>query len=104
MTTSLRTATTTIGGHSQQPLRPESSTKHAVSAAPSPAETITAGRDIRLTNADCAEDFDICGSEQIEPGTVVVLGEEGKLEQSHKAYEKRVAGVVSGAGGYKAAL
>ena len=57
--------------------------------------------DIRLTNADCAEDFDICGKEQIEPGTVMVLGEEGKLEQSHKAYDKRVAGVVSGAGDYK---
>ena len=31
----------------------------------------------------------------------MVLGEEGKLEQSRKAYDKRVAGVVSGAGGYK---
>ena len=57
--------------------------------------------DIRLTNADCAEDFDICATEQIEPGTVMVLGEEGKLEQSQKAYDKRVAGVVSGAGDYK---
>ena len=35
--------------------------------------------DIRLLNADCAEDFDICETEQIEPGTVMVLGEEGKL-------------------------
>jgi len=57
--------------------------------------------DIRLTNADCAEDFDICETEQIEPGTVMVLGEEGKLEQSQKAYDKRVAGVISGAGDYK---
>ena len=57
--------------------------------------------DIRLTNADCAEDFDICETEQIEPGTVMVLGEAGKLEQSQKAYDKRVAGVVSGAGDYK---
>jgi hypothetical protein len=57
--------------------------------------------DIRLTNADCAEDFDICETEQIEPGTVMVLGEEGKLEKSQKAYDKRVAGVVSGAGDYK---
>ena len=31
----------------------------------------------------------------------MVLGEEGKLEQSRKAYDKRVAGVVSGAGDYK---
>jgi hypothetical protein len=57
--------------------------------------------DIRLLNADCAEDFDICETEQSEPGTVMVLGDEGKLEQSHKAYDKRVAGVVSGAGDYK---
>jgi hypothetical protein len=57
--------------------------------------------DILLTNADCAEDFDIHAAEQIEPGTVMVLGEEGKLEQSQKAYDKRVAGVVSGAGDYK---
>ena len=62
---------------------------------------ILATGDIRLTNADCAEDFDICATEQIDPGTVMVLGEEGKLEQSQKAYDKRVAGVVSGAGGYK---
>jgi hypothetical protein len=57
--------------------------------------------DIRLANADCAEDFDICETQQIEPGTVMVLGEEGKLEPSQKAYDKRVAGVVSGAGSYK---
>jgi hypothetical protein len=62
---------------------------------------IVTNGDIRLTNADCAEDFDICETEQIEPGTVMVLGEAGKLEQSQKAYDKRVAGVVSGAGNYK---
>ena len=57
--------------------------------------------DIRLLNADCAEDFDICETEQIEPGTVMVLGEDGRLQQSQNAYDKRVAGVVSGAGDYK---
>jgi hypothetical protein len=57
--------------------------------------------DIHFTNADCAEDFDICGAELIEPGTVMVLGEEGKIQQSQEAYDKRVAGVVSGAGDYK---
>jgi hypothetical protein len=57
--------------------------------------------DIILTNADCAEDFDISDTEPIEPGTVMILGEDGKLEQSQKAYDKRVAGVVSGAGNYK---
>jgi hypothetical protein len=57
--------------------------------------------DIRLINADCAEDFDICETEQIEPGTVMVVGEEGVLYLSQQAYDKRVAGVVSGAGDYK---
>lgn len=57
--------------------------------------------DISLANADCAEEFDICETEQIEAGTVMVLGEDGKLQQSQNAYNKRVVGVVSGAGDYK---
>jgi len=57
--------------------------------------------DIRLTNADCAEDFDVLEAEQVEPGTVMVIDETGALQQSQKAYDKKVAGVVSGAGGYK---
>jgi hypothetical protein len=57
--------------------------------------------DIRRINADCAEDFDICEMEQIEPGTVMVLGEEGVLYPSQQPYDKRVAGVISGAGNYK---
>lgn len=62
---------------------------------------IEAGGDIRVTNADCAEDFDVCDAEPIEGGTVMVLGEEGKLQPSRSAYDKRVAGVISGAGDYK---
>jgi hypothetical protein len=57
--------------------------------------------DIRLTNADCAEDFDIAVLDHLEPGTVMVLGEEGALEPSICAYDKKVAGVLSGAGDYK---
>jgi hypothetical protein len=57
--------------------------------------------DISLNNADCAEDFDFSKSDEIEPGTVVVIETEGKLVKSTTAYDKRVAGVVSGAGGYK---
>ena len=56
--------------------------------------------DIRLTNADCAEDFNIADGDHVEPGTDV-LGHEGALQQSHQPYEKRVAGVISGAGDYK---
>lgn len=57
--------------------------------------------DIRLTNADCAEDFDVAGMFRPEPGTVMVLGNEGALYESQQAYDKRVAGVISGAGDYK---
>jgi hypothetical protein len=57
--------------------------------------------DIRLTNADCAEDFNIGTSVAVDPGMVMVLGEDGALYPSQQAYDKRVAGVVSGAGDYK---
>ena len=57
--------------------------------------------DIRLVNADCAEDFDIAEADSVDPGTVMVLGEEGVLRESREAYDKRVAGVVSGAGGFR---
>lgn len=57
--------------------------------------------DIRLANADCAEDFNVAGAVKVEPGTVMVLGNEGALFESHQAYDKRVAGVISGAGDYK---
>src|SRR5262249_60996912 len=51
--------------------------------------------------ADSAEDFDIAEADLVEPGTVMVLAEEGVLRESREAYDKRVAGVVSGAGDFK---
>ena len=57
--------------------------------------------DISLDNADCAEEFDIAQSEEIVPGTVMVLGPEGRLQQSKEAYDRKVAGVISGAGDCK---
>jgi hypothetical protein len=53
-----------------------------------------------VTNADCAEDFDMAAP-GIEPGTVMVIDSEGALRPSLGAYDKRVAGVLSGAGGFK---
>jgi hypothetical protein len=60
--------------------------------------------DIRLQNADCAEDFDIVCIEKVEPGTVMVIDSEGALKPSNRPYDKRVAGVISGAGNYKPGL
>lgn len=63
-----------------------------------------AGRDICLVNADCAEDFDISGAIKVDPGTVMVLGDDGTLLACAAAYDRRVAGVISGAGNYKPAI
>ncbi len=57
--------------------------------------------DLNMTNGDCAEDFDVIDMNACEPGTVMVLGHEGALAQCNAAYDKRVAGVISGAGGYR---
>ena len=60
--------------------------------------------DVILQNGDCAEDFEISPAEQVNPGTVMVLNDDGKLVQSKHPYDKRVAGVVSGAGDLKPGL
>jgi hypothetical protein len=59
--------------------------------------------DIRLLNADCAEDFDV-DTEDIEPGSVLVIADEDRLRCSTQSYDRRVAGVVSGAGSYRPGL
>ena len=60
--------------------------------------------DIILRNADCAEDFDLADDEELGPGTVVVIAKDGKVRTSRKAYDRCVAGVMSGAGPYKPGL
>jgi hypothetical protein len=52
---------------------------------------------------DCAEDFDIA-EENVDAGTVMVLNEMGLLQPSYKEYDKKVAGIISGASGYKPAM
>jgi hypothetical protein len=65
---------------------------------------LTVDQDIILKGADCAEEFDISVSESVSPGTVMVLGTDGKLLRSSSEYDKRVAGVISGAGAYRPAI
>ncbi len=62
--------------------------------------TLFATTDIVL-GSDCAEDFDITPNAVVEPGTVMVLSDNGALRASHDPYDKRVAGVISGAGDYQ---
>ena len=60
--------------------------------------------DIALQNADCAEDFTIACADVVEPGTVMVVDDDETLSPSIEEYDKRVAGVISGAGSYKPGL
>ncbi|MFI1700697.1 hypothetical protein ACH419_32680 [Streptomyces bobili] len=58
--------------------------------------------DIVLLNAgDCAEHF-LAADQEANPGSVVVLAnDQAMVTPSRQAYDKRVVGVVSGAGDYK---
>lgn len=55
---------------------------------------------------DLGESFEIEDEAQVEPGTVMVIDEQhpGKLKVSDRAYDRKVAGVVSGAGNVSAGL
>jgi hypothetical protein len=60
--------------------------------------------DLSLVSGDCAEDFDIAGDAEVEPGTVMAIDNNGSLEVCDSAYNKRVAGVLAGAGNLKPAI
>jgi hypothetical protein len=60
--------------------------------------------DMILDGMDCAEEFDVTSGGKLEPGTVVVFDGDGAISQSEEPYNKRVAGVISGAGEYHAGL
>jgi hypothetical protein len=66
--------------------------------------THTVTVDIILANADCAEEFDVAATGEIEPGMVMVLDQHGTSQPSQQAYDKKVAGVISGAGDYRPGL
>jgi hypothetical protein len=57
-----------------------------------------------VLGSDCAEDFDIVPSTQIDPGTVMVLTDSGDLQACQESYDRKVAGVISGAGEYRPGL
>ena len=60
--------------------------------------------DVLLTRADCAEEFPVSESQLCEPGTVMVLNEQGLLEESTKPYDRAVAGIIAGGGGCAPAI
>jgi hypothetical protein len=63
--------------------------------------TIASGGDIMF--GDFAEEFDVADPD-VEPGTVVVLDQNGALRRSSEPYDSKVAGIVSGAGEYRSAV
>jgi hypothetical protein len=62
---------------------------------------ITATGDVILTGADCAEDFDVEEGQPLDPGLVMVIADGDTLRQCTEPYDKRVAGVLSGAGDFR---
>ena len=62
--------------------------------------------DIQLRGADYAEDFSVADDALAPPGSVMVLDDDGggSVRSCDTAYDRRVAGVVSGAGAYQPAV
>jgi len=65
------------------------------------AVDLNVGGDVILVGADCAEDFTIDQAEAAEPGTVMVISDEHQLRVSRDPYDRRVAGVIAGAGTFR---
>jgi hypothetical protein len=60
--------------------------------------------DLLLSGADCAEKFRVAAASVAEPGTVMVIQNDGLLQPCSREMDPTVAGVVSGAGSFKAAI
>ena len=60
--------------------------------------------DVILSGEDCAEHFNFAPGSVATPGDLVVIDDDGNLDRSAIAYDRRVAGVVSGAGSFEAGI
>jgi len=63
--------------------------------------TLEVTGDIVLHAGDCAEDFVTSPAAEVEPGTVMIIDGDGILREGAMPYDKRVVGVISGAGSYR---
>jgi hypothetical protein len=63
--------------------------------------SLNVGGDITMPASDFAEDFQVTASDAVEPGTVMVLDENGAVRPSNQSYDRKVAGVISGAGDFR---
>ncbi|BDV31429.1 hypothetical protein [Microbacterium terricola] len=57
--------------------------------------------DLSFPGMDCAEEFDVDDTDAAEPGTLMSLGDDGALVPSRAEYERRVVGIVAGAGDFR---
>jgi hypothetical protein len=60
--------------------------------------------DVSFPGADCAEEFTVEAEALATPGTVMALGETGELVPSAAPYEKKVVGVIAGAGSLRSGI
>lgn len=60
--------------------------------------------DIKLSNQDGAEEFDPAHRGNIDAGTVMVIDRDGTVAESQRPYDRKVAGVISGAGDLRPAI
>ncbi len=65
------------------------------------AGVLTVDTDIKIGGGDCAEEFETADGSPLEPGTVVSLDGSGGVRTTEIEYDKKVAGIVSGAGAHK---
>lgn len=64
--------------------------------------TLMARQDIFIGNADIAEEFDVSEDVEVVPGHVVVLDEsQMSIRPAMRPYDRRVTGIISGAGQYR---
>jgi hypothetical protein len=56
---------------------------------------------VMAPGGDCAEYFELAPACKAEPGSVMALDEEGRMIVSSVEYDRKVAGVVAGAGDYR---
>ena len=54
--------------------------------------------DILLRNGDCAEDFEVESPNTVQAGSVLRIADNGRLHVADQPYDRRVAGIISGAG------
>jgi cytoskeletal protein CcmA (bactofilin family) len=66
--------------------------------------SVSVTNDLFLKNRDVAERFRVEATANYQPGMLMVIGESGALEACTSPYDRRVIGVISGAGTHRPAV